>query len=331
MASPGVSVLIVTFNHARYVTEAIRSALDQSLPPLEIVVVDDGSTDDTVARVRSISDPRVRLFAAEHRGIGRLAETYGSGLERCHGDLIAFLEGDDLWPAGKLERQVPDFADGAVLLSHGAYAVIGARGTLLRERVVDHAGLPVGRYDALPPHLLTSYILSVTTVLRKQALLDVGGFRQLSGTPHWDYPTFLILAERGPFVRRSEVLGLWRKHGQSGTMGLAGRDFEGTDLAMALALETRQRSGRADLPALGRIRRGWSEAFARQSWQVGRVLLVNRHFQEARRVAWRGFLRSPSLVSRSRLLALCAASIGRVDLERFGRLLLRRSTIEELT
>lgn len=332
VTSPAVSALVVTFNHSLYVSLAIASALAQSRPPLEVVVVDDGSSDDTVARVRALADPRIRLIAGEHRGIERLAETYGRGLEACRGDLLAFLEGDDLWPERKLERQVPHFAEGDVVASHGAYSVIGARGTVLREYLADHDRLPAGRYDALPPHLLMSYILPVTALVRKSALLAAGGFRQLAGTPHWDYPTFLALAEQGPFVHSSDVLGVWRKHGRSGTMELAGRDFAGADLAMALALETRvRRSDRRDLPSVREIESALSEAYARQSWQVGRVLLARRRFDEARSVAWRGFRRSPSLRSRSRLLALCAASVGRVDLERFGRLLMHRSTSEELT
>jgi hypothetical protein len=326
-----VSVLIVAFQHGSYIREAIMSAIEQTVSPLEVIVVDDGSTDDTASVARSISDPRVRVVAQEHEGIERLAATYERGVNLCRGDLIALLEGDDRWPAWKLAQQQSHFVDQRVVVSHGAYEVIGARGTVLRDRVTSNARLHEGTYDALPMQLLASSVMEVTAVIRRAALGEAGGFRQLPGTPHWDYPTFLALAQIGLFAHTSEVVGIWRKHGESGTMRLAGIDLTGADLAMELALKTRaELSAARSLPSEREVRRSWAAASARNILQVSRILLIRRRYGEARGLAWEALRRPIPAAQRARLLAVLAAAVGHFDLERVWRWFRRRSTIEEL-
>jgi glycosyltransferase involved in cell wall biosynthesis len=104
---PTVSVVIPTFNRAHVLPRAIESVLSQTLNDLELVVVDDGSTDETRHRVTSVRDPRIRYFRFEHnRGIGA-ARTEGVHRSRAH--LIAFLDSDDRWRQGKLEKVVEIF------------------------------------------------------------------------------------------------------------------------------------------------------------------------------------------------------------------------------
>lgn len=332
MGLPTVSALVVTYDHRRYVAEALRSILAQTRPVDEIVVVDDGSTDDTCERVASIADPRVRLFRQHHRGVAGLAETYNVGLAACTGELIAILEGDDLWPKTKLQCQVSAFARSDVVVSHGPYAVVGARGTLLRDGVLPSPEPPVGDYNALGPLLLASYIMPVTAVIRASASREIGGFRQLGTTPHWDHPTFLALAEHGSFTYTREVVGIWRKHGSSATSVLAGRDLDGVDLSLPIVLDTLARhAAHGELPTQTEIRRAWSDAFGRQAWQVGRLLLLERRYREAGELALRGLRRARSLGLRLRLVGVFVAALSRTDLERWGRHLGWRSPLEEIT
>jgi glycosyltransferase involved in cell wall biosynthesis len=83
---------------------AIRSALDQSLSPLEVLVCDDGSTDDTAARVAAVGDPRIRWIAGP-RG-GRPAIPRNRGIAAARGEWLAFLDSDDVWLPQKLARQM---------------------------------------------------------------------------------------------------------------------------------------------------------------------------------------------------------------------------------
>jgi glycosyltransferase involved in cell wall biosynthesis len=102
MSKPLVSVLIDTYNHERFIEQAIASVLEQDMPmgDVEIIVVDDGSTDRTPEIVRRF-EPRVRLL---RKANGGQASAFNAGIAECHGEIIAFLDGDDWWAPGKLRR-----------------------------------------------------------------------------------------------------------------------------------------------------------------------------------------------------------------------------------
>lgn len=324
-----VSVLVVTHDHARYVNEAVRSALAQTVPPEQIVVVDDGSTDDTLAVVRAIGDPRIEIAARPHTGLAGLSETYNAGLARCRGDLVGIVEGDDRWPADRLERQLPLAEEGAVLV-HGLYRVIGAQGAILHPGVAPVRELPEGLYDAVPHLLQASYVMAVTTLFRRSALDAAGGFRQLPGTPHWDHPTFLALAERGPFAFIREPLGDWRRHGRSAVYRLAGRDLAGIENSLALALATRARLADRSLPGERAIKGAWNSAYAEMIWQNARILLVERRFREARELLGLALRRPAPPRQRARQALALAAAVLHRDVEGVARIVRGRTVLGEL-
>lgn len=99
-----VSVVIPTWNRAELLVEAVRSALAQTLPPLEVLVCDDGSTDGSEAAVRALGDERVRWIPGE-RG-GRPAIPRNRGIRESRGEWLAFLDNDDQWLPDKLEHQL---------------------------------------------------------------------------------------------------------------------------------------------------------------------------------------------------------------------------------
>jgi glycosyltransferase involved in cell wall biosynthesis len=101
-AAAQVSAIVPVFNGERYLDEALRSALDQTLPPSEVIVVDDGSTDRSGEIAESFGDP-VRCIRQENLGVARARNR---GLSVATGEFIAFLDHDDLWPPTKLEVQV---------------------------------------------------------------------------------------------------------------------------------------------------------------------------------------------------------------------------------
>jgi glycosyltransferase involved in cell wall biosynthesis len=94
-----VSAIVPTHNHGRFLGEAVRSALAQTRPPLEVIVVDDGSTDDTGEAVAALAG-LIRYVRQENRGVSS-ARNRGAGLAL--GTLLAFLDADDLWMPEKLE------------------------------------------------------------------------------------------------------------------------------------------------------------------------------------------------------------------------------------
>lgn len=96
------SVIVPVYNGERHIAEAVHSILAQTVPPAEIIVVDDGSTDGSVAAVPVSS--RVRIERRPHAGI---AATVNHGVSVARGDCLAFLDADDRWLPHKLERQLP--------------------------------------------------------------------------------------------------------------------------------------------------------------------------------------------------------------------------------
>lgn len=110
MTAPHVAVAIPAWDAERFVADAIRSALDQTVPPKAVVVVDDGSTDAT-ARIAGGIDERVRVISCPHRGIGVSRNAALAAIaEGPAPDFVAFLDADDLWLPRKLERQLDAFA-----------------------------------------------------------------------------------------------------------------------------------------------------------------------------------------------------------------------------
>jgi glycosyltransferase involved in cell wall biosynthesis len=96
-----VSVIIPAFNEARYLFEAVNSALKQTLAPFEVIIVDDGSTDDTPGVAASFGSA-VHYDRQTHKGI---SATLNRGIRLARGELFAFLDADDVWLPGKLQKQ----------------------------------------------------------------------------------------------------------------------------------------------------------------------------------------------------------------------------------
>jgi hypothetical protein len=215
VTAPVVAVAMPTYNHAAFIEEAIGSVLAQTFEAWELVVVDDGSTDGTVEIARRSADPRITVLAREHRGLEGLRDAYRAALATSTAPLVAVLEGDDRWPAGKLARQVADFDDATVVLSYGAGWLIDERGC--EYGLVEPSIPPAVRTNrptgSIVPSLLGGNpILAPTVVVRRSALQAVGGFWQPEGVPYVDHPTWLLLAMEGPFAYQPEPVGSWRRH-----------------------------------------------------------------------------------------------------------------------
>jgi glycosyltransferase involved in cell wall biosynthesis len=123
LGKPFVSVLIDTYNHERFIEQAIVSVLDQDFPASdrEILVMDDGSTDRTPEIVRKF-EPYVRLLRKQNGG---QASAFNAGIPECRGEIIAFLDGDDWWEKSKLSVVAAELAAHPEIgtIGHGLYEV----------------------------------------------------------------------------------------------------------------------------------------------------------------------------------------------------------------
>lgn len=100
---PKISVIVPAFNAMDYLPETIKSVLEQTFTDFEILIINDGSSDNIVEWTTQISDPRVKLISQGNQG---LAGARNTGITCSEGDYIAFLDADDLWHPTKLEKQV---------------------------------------------------------------------------------------------------------------------------------------------------------------------------------------------------------------------------------
>lgn len=220
-AKPLVSIITPTYNHERFIGQCIESVLAQTYPFWEQIIIDDGSTDKTPEIVANFKDDRIHYIYQKNMGIWNLAKTYNKALSLAKGKLIAILEGDDFWPAHKLETQIQSFSKTDAILSWGKFGVTGEDGRIQRvgpqssdknDRVLFkiYSNRPVG--SILKQLLIRNIIHSSTVIINKGALLSIGGFHQPKSVPTIDYATYLRLAIQGPFDFHHSVVGYWRRH-----------------------------------------------------------------------------------------------------------------------
>lgn len=185
MSFPTVSVVIPSYNHAQFVCEAIDSVLGQTFTDLEVLVVDDGSTDDTRQRVAAYGQ-RVRYLYQENRG---LSAARNAGIREAKGDWVAMLDADDVWHRELLQRMMlaaDRFPDAMVL---GAPPC-----TAMPERLPDNPSIrPVDVKD----FLVSTPITGSSTLVRRECFATAGLFEE-SLTSVEDRDMWLRLAARFP-------------------------------------------------------------------------------------------------------------------------------------
>ena len=106
MPNPTVSVVIPLYNGQRYIAETLQSVLAQTFSDIEVLIIDDGSTDQSIPICKRFTDQRIRYFHQSNRG---LAGARNTGIRFARGEYIAFIDADDLWSPEKLEMHVQHF------------------------------------------------------------------------------------------------------------------------------------------------------------------------------------------------------------------------------
>lgn len=196
--APLVSIVIPCYNAERYVGDAIQNALEQTYAPTEVIVIDDGSTDGSLAVIKSFGDT-VRWETGPNRG-GCAARNRGVALAR--GEWIQFLDADDLLDPRKLEKQVPLAVSLSPQIVYCGWQLVSLDGKRYKK---SNKNLPTLRPD---PVIFTLFnvLQTSTSLYPREGLRQVGGFTE--GLPcAQEYDLNLRLACAGArFHRYSEVL-----------------------------------------------------------------------------------------------------------------------------
>jgi len=189
MTDPSVSVIIPTYNYGHFIEQALSSVYAQTYRDFEVIVVDDGSTDNTKERVAGFPETRY-VYQAQHSIIATIAR----GIAEARGRYVALLDADDVWMPRKLEIQMPVFHANRVLgLVACGYELIDETGSVLPQR-----SMPTAR--SLLDLKAGSSCLPSTWVFPIDLFHQVDGFQGCVGHP-WDWDFLLRLVLRGFALR----------------------------------------------------------------------------------------------------------------------------------
>lgn len=217
MAHPTVSIIMPVYNGARYLASAIESALAQTWPAIQLILVNDCATDNSAEIIQSyLPDPRITLLA--NRTNSGVATSRNTALQYATGAFIAFHDQDDLWLPNKLELQMAALQQHPEAgLLHTCYARIDSAGDLLpTDRALEQSafGNPAAKTlvgDVFEEIFISNDIQPLTSIIPKHVLDTVGRFNpDLPGVD--DYELWLRIARRYPIAHLQTITGFWRQH-----------------------------------------------------------------------------------------------------------------------
>ncbi|MCB8967317.1 MAG: glycosyltransferase [Ardenticatenaceae bacterium] len=213
-----VSVIIPTYNRAQFIVQTVESVLGQTYSPLEIIVVDNNSTDDTIERLQPYQK-HIKLITEPQQGMGG-AYARNAGIKQAHGEYIGFLDSDDLWYPQKIEKQMALFAQNPHIAWNYTDSELfdGYTGQVIYTQSKRHS-LQEG--DILRSLFVKNFIPSITPLIRRDVFQMVGVFFPLHKSTDWDM--MLRIASLYPIQIVPEVLASFRQHSNNVTSETGGQ------------------------------------------------------------------------------------------------------------
>ncbi|MBA2528023.1 MAG: glycosyltransferase family 2 protein [Pyrinomonadaceae bacterium] len=214
--APKVSVVVPSFNHAPFIHATLRSIFNQTRPPAQLLVIDDGSSDGSPELIECILQDcpfPSELIARSNQG---LCATLNGGFSRTSGDYFAYLSSDDLWLPDFLEARVSLLeAQPQAVLGYGHCFLIDAANQII-DCTLDWASYSDG--NAREMLLQQTFAPMSPTVLYRRTSLENEGWHEQAKLE--DYDLYLRLSTEGDFAFDARVLSAWRQHGHN-----TSRDF----------------------------------------------------------------------------------------------------------
>lgn len=202
--TPLISVIMPCYNREKTIAESIRSVLAQSFTDWELIIIDDGSIDESITIAQSFNDPRIKLYAQKNGGVCHARNT---GIEHAKGSFIAFLDTDDTWHPDCLSRLYGALSSGKAVLAYCGWQNIGLAGG---------QGEPF-----VPPNYENTEKLALlfqncrwpihACLTYKTAIIEAGMFNESILTSE-DYLLWLNIAINHPLTRVPEVLAYYHFH-----------------------------------------------------------------------------------------------------------------------
>jgi glycosyltransferase involved in cell wall biosynthesis len=207
---PKVSVIMAVLNGERFIDEAIQSIVNQTYPHIELVVVDDGSTDGTRSRVDAYRDC-IEIRYVRHDAPRGIAASMNDGVRNATGDFIAFLDHDDSWFLEFLETQVDHLLQHPdVGMVHADFQTIDMEGRVIEESVAARRGRKRPSGEVFPQLFMDSFIVGNSVLIRRECFTKLGLFDE---SLRWgDYLMWLRIARNYKVDYVDRVLTRYRQH-----------------------------------------------------------------------------------------------------------------------
>jgi glycosyltransferase involved in cell wall biosynthesis len=233
---PLVSVIVPSYNHEKYILEALESVIQQTYGNIELIVIDDGSTDSTKNLIGQFiaSNERFNITfrAKENEGV---CKALNLGLDLASGDYVAFLASDDVWQLEKIEKQV-DFMEKNTDLGLGfsdAFFIIercisSQKWSDYKPQIAKYFLNGIQRKNMYESLFVDTIIPALTVILRSSAVKAVGGFDE--DLIYEDDDMWLRIAQKFPIGYLDEPLAFYRRHDSniSNNTGFMLRGYLGT-------------------------------------------------------------------------------------------------------
>ncbi len=205
--NPKVSIIIPVYNGANYVEEAINSALSQTYKNIEIIVVNDGSVDNTETVLEKYKD-KVKYIKKENGGV---STALNLAIENMTGDYFSWLSHDDLYKPNKIEEELKEIEENTIIMSD--YDTIDSKGKLIKKIILPHEVIEKNYEKAL----LNGLINGITLLIPKQAFDKVGKFNEVLKCTQ-DYDMWLRMILKGyKFKHIPKILASSRQHANQTT------------------------------------------------------------------------------------------------------------------
>ena len=221
--NPLVTVIIPNYNYAKYLADCLSSIVEQSYSPVEIILIDDGSTDQSLVVAQNYAE-RVEIYSSGHFGVNAARNL---GIRNATGKYIAFCDSDDIWMPTKIERQVkylennPDFG-----LVYTGIQIVREDLTLIGLKDAKDAGDCSKDFLKRPGQAIVLLGAS-TALIRRDLVNDIGGFDESLNGPGEDLDFFRRISEKTLIDYLGEHLVLYRQHQVSASRVSSEKYYDG--------------------------------------------------------------------------------------------------------
>lgn len=214
MKKPLVSLIMPLYNHEKFLQKSISTILDQTYSKLELIIIDDGSTDNSLEIINGFNDNRIRYIYQNNLGVKKLNLTINKGLKLAKGSLVTMVASDDYLPLDRFENQIKYFDNEEIDLVFGNITLTDENGKKIKliRPSIDYNYNKQPKEKKIRKYFENNYIPQPSTLIRTSALKKIGGYIQKNYMYAEDYPTQLNLMMNGEVLYINKNFSFYRLH-----------------------------------------------------------------------------------------------------------------------